>query len=135
VLPPGQIAHQEVEIHPQTRGQTGQDRGEARTVALTAGSEMEPAHTPENSKTLSAKPMDTLLDAAGTLTVKVDFSFPMRRSVMEKKKRKKVKKLSLTKETLRELAGQDMKKAGGGVATSMTCANSVCRSCYTCFCA
>jgi hypothetical protein len=57
----------------------------------------------------------------------------MRRRVMEKKKRKKIKKLSLTKETLRELAGQDVKKAAGGALT-MTCANSGCRSCYTCFC-
>jgi hypothetical protein len=53
---------------------------------------------------------------------------------MEKKKRKKVKKLSLTKETLRELAGQEIKKAGGGVPPTMTCANSGCRSCYTCTC-
>lgn len=53
---------------------------------------------------------------------------------MEKKKRKKLKKLSLTKETLRQLAHQEMKKAGGGVANTMTCANSGCRSCYTCFC-
>jgi hypothetical protein len=53
---------------------------------------------------------------------------------MEKKKRKKIKKLSLTKETLRELAGQEIKKVGAGVAPTMTCANSGCRSCYTCFC-
>lgn len=52
---------------------------------------------------------------------------------MEKKKRKKVKKLTLTKETLRELGGQEIKKAAGGALT-MTCANSGCRSCYTCFC-
>ena len=32
----------------------------------------------------------------------------------KKKKRKKVKKLSLTKETLRELGGQEVKKAAGG---------------------
>jgi hypothetical protein len=54
---------------------------------------------------------------------------------MEKKKRKKkVKKLSLTKETLRGLDHQEMKKAGAGIANTMTCANSGCRSCYTCFC-
>jgi len=57
------------------------------------------------------------------------------RMAMEKKKRKKkVKKLILTKETLRGLDHQEMKKAGAGVATTMTCANSGCRSCHTCFC-
>lgn len=54
---------------------------------------------------------------------------------MEKKKKKvKVKKLTLTKETLRGLDGQEMKKAKGGAATLMTCAHSGCRSCYTCDC-
>ena len=52
---------------------------------------------------------------------------------MEKKKRKKAKKLTLTKETLRELGSQEIKKAAGGAPT-LTCANSGCRSCYTCFC-
>lgn len=54
---------------------------------------------------------------------------------MEKKKRKKkIKKLSLVKETLRGLDHQAMKKAAGGVPNTMTCANSGCRSCYTCLC-
>ena len=54
---------------------------------------------------------------------------------MDKKKRtKKIKKLSLTKETLRGLDFQEMKKAGAGAAPTITCANSGCRSCHTCFC-
>ena len=52
---------------------------------------------------------------------------------MEKKK-KVVKKLTLTKETLRGLDGQQLTKAAGGVATTMTCGNTGCRSCYTCDC-
>ncbi len=51
-----------------------------------------------------------------------------------KKRKKKVKKLSLAKETLRGLDHQEIKKAAAGVAPTMTCANSGCRSCYTCFC-
>ncbi len=35
---------------------------------------------------------------------------------MEKKKKRKVKKLTLTKETLRELGSQEIKKAAGGAA-------------------
>lgn len=54
---------------------------------------------------------------------------------MEKKKKKDKKKLTLTKETLRGLDGQQLKKAAGGAGTTlMTCGNSGCRSCYTCDC-
>lgn len=59
--------------------------------------------------------------------------FNLEESTMEKKKKKKAKKLSLTKETLRELDGQEIKKVAGGAPT-LTCANSGCRSCHTCFC-
>ena len=44
VLAAGEVAGEEVEVHPQPGGQSGQDRGEAGTVALTAGRQMEPAH-------------------------------------------------------------------------------------------
>lgn len=53
---------------------------------------------------------------------------------MEKKKRKKLKKLSLTKETLRGLDSQETRRAAAGVAPTVTCANSGCRSCHTCIC-
>jgi hypothetical protein len=49
-------------------------------------------------------------------------------------KNKPIRKLKLTKETLRSLEEKDLREAAGGVITEgYTCADTGCRSCKSCF--
>ena len=52
------------------------------------------------------------------------------------KKEQKVRKLTLTRETLRSLEEAEAREAAGGFATgnAYSCAPTCARSCHTCFC-